>query len=160
MYRRNDISALIDQTHEPFLADEAEALIARTAADRLKAIAEAHQSVKITVDGGAGQKVIVPLPARAVALIHEVLEAMASRTPVSLIPHEAELTTQQAADYLNVSRPYLVRQLEAGKLAFRKVGRHRRVRFADLIAYERACRDVQKNALRDLGEEAKRLRLE
>jgi len=152
--------ALMDQTHEPFVADEAEAVIAREAADRLKAVAEANESVKITVDGKGDNKIIVPLPARAVALIYEVLEAMANRTPMSLIPHEAELTTQQAADYLNVSRPYLIRQLEAGKLEFRKVGSHRRVRFADLIEYERACREDQKKALIDLNEEAKRLELE
>jgi len=151
--------ALIDQTHEPFVADEAEAVIARQAADRLKAVAEANESVKITV-GKEDDKIIVPLPARAVALIYEVLEAMANRTPMSLIPHEAELTTQQAADYLNVSRPYLIRQLEAGKLQYRKVGSHRRVRFADLIDYERNCREEQKKALVDLNEEAKRLGLE
>ena len=152
--------ALMDQTHEPFVADEAEAVIARTAADRLKAVAQANESIKITVDGKEDNKVVVPLPARAVALIYEVLEAMANRTPMSLIPYAAELTTQQAADYLNVSRPYLVRQLEAGKLEFRKVGSHRIIRFADLVAYERACGEDQKRALHDLHEEAKRLGLE
>lgn len=152
--------ALMDQTHEPFVADEAEAVIARTAADRLKAVAEANESIKITVDGKEDDKIIVPLPARAVALIYEVLEAMANRTPMSLMPHDAELTTQQAADYLNISRPHLIRQLEAGKLQFRKVGSHRRIRFADLVAYERACREDQKKALVDLNEEAKRLGLE
>jgi excisionase family DNA binding protein len=152
--------ALMDQTREPFVADEAEAVIARKAADKLKAIAEANESVKITLDGKEDQKIIVPLPARAVALIYEVLEAMANRTPMSLIPHDAELTTQQAADYLNVSRPHLIRQLEANKLPYRKVGSHRRVRFADLIDYERACRREQKQALIDLNDEAKRLGLE
>ena len=72
--------ALMDQTHEPFVADEAEAVIARTAADRLKAVAEANRNVEITVDSKEDHKVIVPLPARAVALIYEVLEAMAKRT--------------------------------------------------------------------------------
>lgn len=152
--------ALMDQTHQPFVADEAEAVIARKAADRLRAVAEANESIRITVDGKGDDKIIVPLPARAVALIYEVLEAMANRTPMSLIPHEAELTTQQAADYLNVSRPHLIRQLEAGKIQYRKVGSHRRVRFADLIRYENACREEQKKALVDLGDEARRLGLE
>lgn len=152
--------ALMGQTREPFVADEAEAVIARKAADKLKTVAEANEGVKITVDGKGDKKIIVPLPARAVALIYEVLEAMANRTPMSLIPHDAELTTQQAADYLNVSRPHLIRQLEANKLQYRKVGSHRRVRFADLIEYERACRREQKQALVDLNEEAERLGLE
>ncbi|RSB81303.1 helix-turn-helix domain-containing protein [Rhizobium pisi] len=85
---------------------------------------------------------------------------MANRTPMSLIPYDAELTTQQAADYLNVSRPHLVRQLEANRLPYRKVGSHRRVRFADLIEYERACKQEQKNALGELNAEARRLGLE
>ena len=152
--------ALIDQTHEPFVADEAEAVIARKAADKLKAVAEANEGVKITLDGKEDKKIIVPLPARAVAIIYEVLEAMANRTPMSLIPHDAELTTQQAADSLNVSRPYLIRQLEENKLQYRKVGSHRRVRFADLIEYEKACRNDQNKALADLNEESKRLGLE
>ncbi|MGV0818612.1 excisionase family DNA-binding protein [Martelella sp. AMO21009] len=152
--------ALIDQTQEPFIADEAEAVIARSAADRMKAVARAEEDIKITVDGADDTKIIVPLPARAVAMIYEILEAMANRTPVSLIPHEAELTTQQAADFLNVSRPYLVRQLKEGKLTFRKVGSHRRIRFGDLVAYEKACKSDQLKALDDLNEEAQRLGLE
>lgn len=152
--------ALMDQTHEPFVADEAEAVIARKAADRLKAVAKTNQSVQITVDGKEDSKFLIPLPARAVSLIYEILETMANRVPMSLIPHDAELTTQQAADYLNVSRPYLVKQLEARKLAYRKVGSHRRIRFADLLAYERSCKEEQRNALAVLNEEAKNMGLE
>lgn len=152
--------ALMDQTRAPFVADEAEAVIARRAADLLRTVAEANEGVKITVDGKEDSKIIVPLPARAVALMYEVLEAMANRTPMSLIPHDAELTTQQAADYLNVSRPHFIRQLEANKLEYRKVGSHRRIRFADLIEYEKACRHKQKRALVDLNDEARRLGLE
>ncbi|MCC0056661.1 MAG: excisionase family DNA-binding protein [Rhodobiaceae bacterium] len=151
--------ALMDQTHEPFVADEAEAVIAKKALDRLKGVSEADL-VKITVDGKQEADIIVPLPRRAVALICDVLEAMANRTPVSLIPHEAELTTQQAADYLNVSRPYLIREIEAEKLPCRKVGTHRRIKFADLVEYESASRERQKKALADLNKEALRLGLE
>jgi excisionase family DNA binding protein len=79
---------------------------------------------------------------------------------MSFIQHDAELTTQQAADYLNVSRPYLVRQLETGHIPYKKVGRHRRVRFCDLVTYEKEARDKQEQALADLNAEAKRLGLE
>ncbi|MFC0339790.1 helix-turn-helix domain-containing protein [Paracoccus niistensis] len=153
--------ALMDQTREPFVADEAEAVVARRAADSLKAVAEAHESVKVSIDPlEGGPKIIVPLPAPAVAMFHAVLEAMANRTPISLIPYEAELSTQQAADYLNVSRPYLVRKLDAGELPSRKVGTHRRVQFSDLVAYEQKCRAEQSKALEDLHAEERALGLE
>lgn len=151
--------ALMDQTREPFVADEAEAVVARRAADSLKAVAEAHESVKVSIEG-PGPRIIVPLPAPAVAMFHAVLEAMANRTPISLIPYDAELSTQQAADFLNVSRPFLVGKLENGELAYRKVGTHRRVRFSDLVAYERKSREEQAAALAKLHDEERRLGLE
>ncbi|WP_377387784.1 helix-turn-helix domain-containing protein [Rhodobacter lacus] len=110
--------------------------------------------------GEPDTNIVVPLPASAVAMFHAVLEAMANRTPISLIPHDAELSTQQAADFLNVSHPFLVRQLDAGALPYRKVGAHRRVRFADLVTYERDCRHAQAKALADLHDEERRLGLE
>jgi excisionase family DNA binding protein len=154
--------ALMDQTREPFVADEAEAVVARRAADSLRRVAEAQESVKVSIDpmDGSDAKIIVPLPAPAVAMIHAVLEAMATRTPISLIPHEAELSTQQVADFLNISRTYLVQKLDAGELPYRTVGSHRRVRFADLMAYERKCKQAQVQALVDLHEEERRLNLE
>lgn len=151
--------ARMDQTRTAFIADEAEAVIARRAAGSLKAVAEAHQSVKVSI-GGPDANIVVPLPASAVAMFHAVLEAMANRTPISLIPHDAELSTQQAADFLNVSRPFLIRQLEGGVIAYRNVGAHRRVRFSDLVTYERQCRQEQSKALADLHDEEKRLGLD
>lgn len=154
--------ALMDQTREPFVADEAEAVVARRAADSLKAVAEAHQNIKVSIDApdGSDVKIIVPLPAAAVAMFHAVLEAMATQTPISLIPHDAELSTQQAADYLNISRPYLIKKLDADELSYRKVGSHRRVRFSDLVAYEQRSRQNQVKALVELHEEERRLGLE
>lgn len=154
--------ALMDQTREPFVADEAEAVVARRAADSLKAVAEAHESVKVSIDSpdGDGTKIIIPLPAPAVAMFHAVLEAMANRTPISLIPYDAELSTQQAADFLNISRTYLVQKLDADELPYRKVGAHRRVRFADLVDYENKRKKTQVQALADLHDEERRLNLE
>lgn len=79
---------------------------------------------------------------------------------MSAVSYDAELNTQQAADYLNVSRPYLVHQLETGHILYKKVGRHRRVRFCDLVTYEKEARDKPEQALADLNAEAKRLGLE
>ena len=149
--------ALLDQA-EPIFADDAEAAIARTAAETLAPVARAGQGVNLMLR--EAPQVAVPLPARAVAVILDVLEAMASRKPISVIPHEAEFTTQQAADYLNVSRPYLVGLIDTGQVAHRMVGRHRRVRFADLLAYERASIERRKQALAEMAAEARRLELE
>lgn len=105
-------------------------------------------------------RIVVPLPARAVALIVQLLESMSERIPVSLIPHEAELTTQQAADYLNVSRPFLTGLIDKNLIAHRMVGSHRRIRFGDLLAYEQRSMKEREAALIKLASEARRLGLD
>ena len=149
--------ALLDQA-EPIVADEAEAAIAKTAAASLAPAAQAGQSVQLVLR--EQPNLAVPLPARAVAVVLTVLTAMAERRPISVIPHEAELTTQQAADYLNVSRPFLIGLIDRGEIAHRMVGRHRRVRFADLLAYEHTSAEKRKQALARMAAEARRLELD
>jgi excisionase family DNA binding protein len=151
--------ALLDQT-EPFAANETEAVIARAAAQQLKALAEARQDVTIVVQSGTQPKVLVPLPARAVELIFRILQSMGDRVPVSVIPHEAELTTQQAADYLNVSRPYLIKLLDAGEMEHRVVGRHRRVRFGVLLEYQKQSMRDRQAAIDEMAAEARELGLD
>lgn len=151
--------ALMDQA-DPFVADEAEATIAKAATEKLRAVADAGQDISIVVQDRDQPRVVVPLPARAVELIVRLLDSMSHRVPVSIIPHEAELTTQQAADYLNVSRPYLVGLLDRGEIDHRVVGRHRRVRFGDLLAYERKSRESRRDAMNRMAEEARRLNLD
>jgi excisionase family DNA binding protein len=100
--------------------------------------------LKVRLDDG--QELL--LPKAATRLLGHLLTEMAQGNAVTLIPVHAELTTQQAADFLNVSRPYLIRLLEAGDIAFHKVGTHRRIRFADLQEYKKKF-EAKSNAAMD-----------
>ncbi|MEU1277443.1 helix-turn-helix domain-containing protein [Streptomyces sp. NPDC005805] len=91
--------------------------------------------IQVTVQDGGGEA--LALPREAVELLATVLAHMAAGRSVSVVPHNAELTTQQAADLLNVSRPFLIGLLEAGEIEFRTVGKHRRVLASSLLAYKR-----------------------
>ncbi len=88
--------------------------------------------VTLTV-GGAAEKVVVPKT--VVALLSRILANLANGEGVAVIPVDRELSTQKAADMLNVSRPFLIRLLDEGRIDFRLVGTHRRVKAASLLRY-------------------------
>lgn len=96
------------------------------------------------------------VPRGAVQLLAQILAHMAVGQGVSVVPAHAELTTQQAAGLLNVSRPYLIGLLEAGEIEFRKVGKHRRIKAQSLMAY--IARDDQER--REAADELTRLNQE
>jgi excisionase family DNA binding protein len=79
----------------------------------------------------------IKLPAAAVRLLMKILDEMSNGNAVTVIPVHAELTTQEAADLLNISRPSLIDLLNEGAIEYRKVGTHRRVRFEAVMAYKR-----------------------
>jgi len=100
------------------------------------------------------------IPGEALRLLVDVLAQIANGNAVTVAPVHAELTTQQAADLLNVSRPYLVKLLEEDKIPHRRVGNRRRVLFTDLLSYKRID-DVDRHAVANkLTAEAQRLGLE
>lgn len=97
------------------------------------------------------------LPKAATALIHHLLTEMSLGNAVTIIPIHAELSTQEAADFLNVSRPHLIRMLEQGKIRYHKVGTHRRIRFEDLVAYKKAAEAERREKMSELAEQAQEL---
>ncbi|HVC59793.1 MAG TPA: excisionase family DNA-binding protein [Acetobacteraceae bacterium] len=100
----------------------------------------------------AGHEVAtLDLPQTAAHLLTEMLKEMAAGNAVTLIPVEIELTTQQAADILNVSRPYLVSLVENGTLPVRMVGNQRRLPLKDVLAHKAATRAKRREALRELA---------
>ena len=103
-----------------------EAALARVSGQSLSPYARRKKSLSVRV-GEAGKEQPIELPAAAVALLMEILEAMAAGRGVTLIPENAELTTVQAASILNVSRPHLIKLLSERAIPFRKVGKHRRI---------------------------------
>jgi excisionase family DNA binding protein len=94
------------------------------------------------------EKIIIP--SRALKLLGEILKAMAQGNPISIVPIAAEVTTQQAAEMIGCSRPFLVKLLEEGKIEFTKVGRHRRIMFDDIIKYKKIMKEEQKKHIIDI----------
>lgn len=92
----------------------------------------------------------IEVPVSALKLFAEILSQMALGRAVQITPHTAELTTQQAADFLNVSRPFLIKQLESGVLPFHKVGSHRRIKFQDVVSYGERMRADQRAAIDEM----------
>lgn len=98
-------------------------------------------------------------PMAALQLLSEVLSELADGNAVKIVPVHAELTTQEAADLLDVSRPYLVKLLETGKLPFQKTGMHRRIQLNDLMAYKQVREERGTQAMESLAVEAQELRI-
>ena len=101
----------------------------------------------------------IEIPASAFGYLESILEQMAAGQSVEVISEQRHLTTQQAADYLQVSRPYLVKLLENGVIPFTKTGRHRRVKFADIEAYRLELERKRAENLKELAKQAQELNM-
>lgn len=138
------------------LPSKADVELARASGQRLASLARTGKPLTMRVRD-AGQEQTIELPAGAVKLLIGILEDMASGRAVTIVPQNAELTTQQAADFLNVSRPFLIQLLDEKKLPFRMVGTHRRVCFEDVLSYKQAIDAGRRKVLDELAAEAQDL---
>lgn len=114
-----------------------------------------HSDQNLHVQLDDGQQ--LPLPRAIQELISHLLVEMSLGNAVTLIPIHAEMTTQEAADFLNVSRPHLVKLLETNQIRHHKVGTHRRVRFNDLREFKQRQADARAAALDELAAQAQEL---
>jgi excisionase family DNA binding protein len=114
-----------------------------------------EDAISVDAEIGGIEEALV-LPRQAVIMFAQMLAMLAAGQGVQIMPHNAMLTTQQAADSINVSRPYLIGLLERGEIPYEKVGTHRRIAFAALLDYKRRDQQQRRKAsaeLTALGEE-------
>jgi excisionase family DNA binding protein len=132
---------------------DVDAEVAQRALRRIKDYLAKHpngpEMIEVIVEHGEPSLV---LPRPAVTLFAQILAQLAEGRGVSVIPSQAEVTTQQAADLLGVSRPYVVGLLEDGAIAHRKVGRHRRIFLSDLLVYKRSDDEQCRKAADEVGD--------
>ena len=119
------------------------------------------QGVHIQIQPTAHQATAVDLtiPAKALQLLAVILDSMAQGKTISLLASDSEMSTQQAANLLQVSRPHLVKLLEEGLIPFRKVGSHRRLVLRDILSYEAQQKERRLDHLRFLAQQAQELNL-
>jgi excisionase family DNA binding protein len=111
--------------------DPAEAKPLTALREQINEIYREHGEARLVGPNGE----MLGIPASAFHALQLLVEAMARGQTITLVPHGEELTTQQAADLLRVSRPHLVKLLEEGEIPFHRVGTHRRIRIEDVLAY-------------------------
>jgi excisionase family DNA binding protein len=137
-----------------------EVQIARESSRTLAAVLETRvetQQIELSTSTGETKPIVVPVS--ALRLFVEILTQIGSGNAVRIIPIHAELTTQEAADLLNVSRPFLIEALERNEIPYRKVGTHRRIKYEDVMAYKERIDAERKKSLDELAAQAQELKL-
>jgi excisionase family DNA binding protein len=132
----------------------------RTAQRCIMAALDHSCAASITLTTDTGEHPTVEVPPAALKLIGQLLGAMGEGRSIVLMPTEQEFTTVEAANFLNVSRPFVIKEIEAGRLPHRKVGSHRRIAVDDLLAYAQEMRARQAGALARMADNARELGLD
>lgn len=147
------------KTNDPFVPSENDAKMAGEASRILAAYVSSRKELHVELkdDGKKAEHMI--LPPSVIRMMQRILTEMAQGNAITVMPMNAELTTQEAADFLNVSRPFIVKQIESGTIPHRKVGTHRRIGVQDLLSYKHNIDKARHQTLDELTAEAQRLNL-
>lgn len=152
------MATLLSEFEEPVAPTPDDTRLAQESSRLLAKLREKTSgNVRLRIQSENEPEETVAIPRSAFRLLADILTEMAKGNAVTLIPIHAELTTQQAADLINVSRPFLIEQLEKGTIPYRKVGKHRRVLFQDLMAYKQTMDRNRLKALDELANQAQEL---
>ena len=150
----------LNQNIEQIILTDQDAAVAKIGSQILASCVQknsADTTFRLISNGTEGQ--IVTIPTVALSLLIEILRQMADGNTVSIIPVKKELTTQEAADILQVSRPYLVELLESGEIPYRKVGTRRQVLTQDVINYKNRIDAARAQTLAELSAQAQELNM-
>lgn len=144
--------------HQKDLPSPEDIALARESGRALSAVLRTQTEIQeINFQEDTGTPHTVKIPTKALHLLLDILTEIGQGNAVSIIPIHAELTTQEAADVLNVSRPFLVQLLEKGAIPFHKTGTHRRVKYQDVMNYKSLTDQKRKEALDQLAAQAQDL---
>jgi excisionase family DNA binding protein len=140
----------------PVRPTQRDARLARRSASELSRLKEQRGAMKVTVSVG-GDEAELPIPDVVLGMLQVILEEVAQGRGIALSLLDQEVSTQRGAELLNVSRPYFIKLLESGRIPFRKVGTHRRVRTADVLEYKARADAEAERAFAELVAEAQQL---
>jgi excisionase family DNA binding protein len=140
--------------------NESETEMVKAAERLIMACLDHSRAATITIESDDGSTPSVRVPPQVLRVLGQALGLMARHQPIMLIPEKQELSTVEAANFLNVSRPFVIKEIEEGRLNHRMVGTHRRILFSDLMTYAKAMRAMQQQALDKMAENARELGLE
>ena len=151
----------VQTPNEAITPSEQDARIARTSSEALAPLLQENDAggahIRFWRAGEQGTDIV--LPPAAVRILYSALQEMAKGHTVTLLPVDIELTTNQAAELMRVSRPSLIKMLDENKLPYRKIGAHRRIRYEDVLTYLQTERARRKKVMDELVAETEKLGL-
>ncbi|RKT98851.1 excisionase [Burkholderia sp. Nafp2/4-1b] len=152
------VDRIREVTPPPLTNEELE--MARVAQRCIMEALDHSRAAAITLTTDTGEHPSVEVPPPALKLIGQLLGAMSEGRSITLMPANREFTTVEAAHFLNVSRPFVIKEIEEGRLPHRMVGTHRRIAFDDLVTYANKMREKQASALDRMADNARELGLD